>query len=123
MVVLPLSTSSQSALIANLGSLTVTNGFSLAADVVRERHGSVTNPDGFLSPKRQPAIVDKMTVTLTKIQFGRLEDTISCIVLNCWARSYSDEHTFTLALFPGYSQFFNVTRRKTVGPGIRSTAA
>ena len=97
MVVLPLSTSNQSALIANLGSLTVTNVFRLAADVVRERHGSVTNPDGFLSPKRQPAIVDKMTITLTEIQFGRLEDTISCIVLKCWARSSSDAPWFHMS--------------------------
>jgi hypothetical protein len=78
MVVLPLSSSlspttptQSAALVANLGSLTVTNVFYLAADVVRERHGSVSNPDGFLSPTRQPAIVDKMTVTLTEIQFGR----------------------------------------------------
>lgn len=70
-VVLPLSTPTQCALVANLGSLTVTNVFCLAADVERERHGSVSNPDGFLSPKRQPAIVDKMTITLAKIQFGR----------------------------------------------------
>ena len=71
MVVLPLSTPTQSALVANLGSLTVTNVFCLAADIVRERHGSVSNLDGFLSPTRQPAIVDKMTITLTEIQFGR----------------------------------------------------
>ena len=77
MVVLPLSMTSpttptqSAAFVANLGSLTVTNKFYLAADVVRERHGSVSNPDGFLSPTRQPAIVDKMAITLTEIQFGR----------------------------------------------------
>ena len=71
-VVLPLSATSQRAFIANLGSLAVSNEFCYASEVVRARHGSVANPDGFLSPKRQPAIVDKMTISLTEIQFGRL---------------------------------------------------
>ena len=72
LVLLPLSASSQSALVANLGSLTVTNKFLEASEVAGS--SSASKPSGFVSPTGQKAIVDKMTIRLTSIQLGRWVD-------------------------------------------------
>ena len=69
LVLLPLSASSQGALVANLGSLTVTNEFLEAYKVAGS--SSASKPSGFVSPTGQKAIVDKMTIQLTSIQLGR----------------------------------------------------
>lgn len=71
LMVLPLSVSSQSALVANLGSLTVTNEFLDAYAVIKETDHSSRSERGFISPTGQKAIVDKMSITLTSIQCGR----------------------------------------------------
>ena len=72
LVVLPLSATNQSALVANLGSLVVTNKFLEASEVVKEtRSPSPSDSSGFCSPTGQRAIVDKMNIVLTSIQFGR----------------------------------------------------
>lgn len=81
-VVLPLSASSQSALVANLGSLTVKNKFLLASEVVKETGSPPPNSDGFLSPKGVPAIVDKMSIILDSIQLGRFVKLCLIILLN-----------------------------------------
>ena len=72
LVILPLLATGQSALIANLGSLTVKNTFLEASQVVAAMRGiSPSDEGGFLSPTGERAIVDKMTISLTSIQFGR----------------------------------------------------
>ena len=69
LVLLPLSASSQSALVANLGSLTVTNKFLEACKVAEV--SSASKPSGFVLPTGQKAIVDKMSILVTSIQLGR----------------------------------------------------
>ena len=74
LVCLPLSASSQSALVANLGSLKVTNKFLEACAVAEETgSGQPSETRGFVSSSGQKAIVDKMAILLTSIQLGRFE--------------------------------------------------
>ena len=67
-LVLPLSASSRSALLADLGELRVTNSFLLASDA----YSSMKLPsNAFLSATDQPAIVDCMDINISSIQLRR----------------------------------------------------
>ena len=71
LVLIPLSATSQSALVADLGQLKINNKFLLASDpgVGGAKPGVASN--AFLSSDGLPAIVDCMEVFISSIQLGR----------------------------------------------------
>ena len=64
LVVLPLTSTSSSAFVADLGQVEVTNTFLLAENVAVGQHSS----DMFISSGGVPAIVDDITVDITFVQ-------------------------------------------------------
>ena len=75
LVLIPLSATSQSALVADLGQLKIDNKFRFASDpgVGGARQG--VPPNAFLSSDGLPAIVDCMEVFISSIQLGRYVHT------------------------------------------------
>ena len=63
LVVLPLTSTSSSAFVADLGQMEVTNTFLLAEKVAVGQHPS----EKFISSGGVPAIVDDMTVNITSV--------------------------------------------------------
>lgn len=82
-VVVPLSATSQSALVADLGRLEVKNAFLHASTLAASKEevgskfysGRELSLQDFVSSNGQPAIVDQMTISLSSIQLGRYEYT------------------------------------------------
>lgn len=82
-LVLPLSASSPSALVADLGLLTVENCFRLAGEsdlVLQELSGEGEREEGdggkglaksLVSPSGVPAVIDHMSVAVSSVQLGR----------------------------------------------------
>ena len=64
LVVLPLTSTSSSAFVADLGQMEVTNKFLLAEKVAGGQYPS----EKFISSGGVPAIVDDMTVDITSVQ-------------------------------------------------------
>ena len=71
LVLVPLSATSQSALVADLGQLTINNKFLLASDSMVGGTRPGVAPNAFLSSDGLPAIVDCMEVFISSIQLGR----------------------------------------------------
>ena len=63
-MVLPLTSTSSSAFVADLGQMEVTNTFLLAEKVAVGQHPS----EKFISSGGAPAIVDDMTIDITSVQ-------------------------------------------------------
>eukprot|EP00731_Ephydatia_muelleri_P036267 Em0227g1a len=70
LVVLPLTSTSSSAFVADLGQMEVTNTFLLAEKVAVGQHPS----EKFISSGGVPAIVDDMTVDITSVQLFQIKD-------------------------------------------------
>ena len=84
LVLIPLSATSQSALVADLGQLTINNKFLLASDPGVGGAKPGVAPNAFLSSDGLPAIVDCMEVFISSIQLGRyvhLHDSHSTVSL------------------------------------------
>ena len=84
LVLIPLSATSQSALVADLGQLKINNKFLLASDPGVGGAKPGVAPNAFLSSDGLPAIVDCMEVFISSIQLGRyvhLHDSHSTVSL------------------------------------------
>ena len=90
-VVIPLSATSQSALVADLGRLKVKNTFLHASSVAPSKGesgsifyaGKEFSPRDFISSSGQKAIVDRMSVKLSSIQLGRYVNFLNGTVYYC----------------------------------------